>query len=114
MVSHRGPVSARSPTSAPETLREALSLAYGHAGRVQKHRTLFLVGRTRVHLDRVAGLGHFLELEVVLKEHEPSETGLREAHELLARLCVESTQLIGGAYVDLLDSANKILLSAGV
>lgn len=92
----------RSPTSAPETLRESLSLAYGQAGRVQKHRTLFLMGRTRIHLDRVTGLGHFLELEVVLEEHEPSEVGMREAHELLARLGVESSQLIEGAYVDLL------------
>ena len=92
----------RSPTLAPETLRESLTLAYGQTGRVQKHRTLFLVGRTRVHLDKVAGLGHFLELEVVLEEHEPSEVGVREAHELMARLGVEPSHLIEGAYVDLL------------
>jgi predicted adenylyl cyclase CyaB len=94
----------RSPTSAPETLREALSLAYGQAGRVQKHRTLFLVGRARVHLDRVAGLGHFLEIEVVLEDHEASEVGVREAHELMARLGVEPSQLVDGAYVDLLSN----------
>lgn len=92
----------RSPTSAPEVLRESLSLAYGQVGRVQKHRTLFLVGRTRIHLDRVAGLGHFLELEVVLEDHESSEIGVREAHVLMARLGVEPSQLIEGAYVDLL------------
>lgn len=92
----------RSPTSAPETLREALSLAYGQNGRVQKHRTLFIVGRTRVHLDRVSGLGDFLELEVVLEDHEPSDVGMREAYELLTRLSVEEAQLIDSAYVDLL------------
>jgi len=92
----------RSPTSAPETLRDSLSLAYGQAGRVQKHRTLFLVGRTRVHLDKVEGLGHFLELEVVLEEGEPTEVGVQEAHELMAKLGVEPSQLIEGAYVDLL------------
>lgn len=91
-----------SPTSAPDTLRESLSLAYGHAGRVEKHRTLFLVGRTRVHLDRVKDLGHFLELEVVLGQDEPAEAGVREAHSLMARLGVEQSQLIEGAYVDLL------------
>ena len=104
---HQGPKESfyvRSPTSAPKTLRESLSLAYGQAGRVQKHRTLFLVGRTRVHLDRVAGLGHFLELGVVLEEHESSEVGAREAHELMAALGVEPSQLIEGAYVDLLAS----------
>src|SRR5512141_2933842 len=46
-----------SPTASPDTLREALTLANGQEGRVVKHRTLFLVGRTRVHLDRVQGLG---------------------------------------------------------
>ncbi|MBI1919587.1 MAG: class IV adenylate cyclase [Geobacter sp.] len=92
----------RSPTSAPETLRDSLSLAYGQAGRVKKHRTLFLVGRTRIHLDRVENLGHFLELEVVLEEGEPTEVGVREAHELMAKLGVEPSQLIEGAYLDLL------------
>jgi predicted adenylyl cyclase CyaB len=92
----------RSPTSAPETLRDSLSMAYGQTGRVLKHRTLFLVGRTRVHLDKVEGLGHFLELEVVLEESEPTDVGIREAYKLMAKLGVEPSQLIEGAYVDLL------------
>jgi adenylate cyclase class IV len=92
----------RSPTSSPETLREALSLAYGQAGRVKKHRTLFLVGRTRVHLDQVEGLGDFLELEVVLAEGESPEAGVAEAHRLMAQLGVEPSQLVEEAYVDLL------------
>jgi predicted adenylyl cyclase CyaB len=92
----------RSPTSDPEALREVLTLAYGQVGRVQKLRTLFLVGRTRIHLDRVAGLGDFLELEVVLEDHEASEVGVLEAHELMAKLGVEPSQLVEGAYVDLL------------
>jgi predicted adenylyl cyclase CyaB len=93
-----------SPTSAPATLRESLTLAYGQMGRVRKHRTLFLVGRTRVHLDRVEGLGHFLELEIVLADAEPTEAGVREAHELMHELGVEPSQLIEGVYVDLLAS----------
>jgi predicted adenylyl cyclase CyaB len=92
----------RSPTSFPDTLRECLSLAYGRAGRVLKRRTLFMVGRTRVHLDRVEGLGDFLELEVVLDQGEPPEAGVREAHELMARLGVAPAQLVEGAYVDLI------------
>lgn len=92
----------RSPTADPASLREALTLAHGQAGRVRKHRTLYLVGRTRVHLDRVEGLGDFLELEVVLAHDEPAQAGMAEAHALMARLDVSPPQLVEGAYVDLL------------
>ncbi|HET7812665.1 MAG TPA: class IV adenylate cyclase [Steroidobacteraceae bacterium] len=92
----------RSPTSAPESLRESLSMAYGQIGRIRKYRTLYLVGRTRVHLDRVEGLGHFLELEVVLVDDESAEHGIREATDLMDRLGIQPEQLIEGAYIDLL------------
>ena len=91
-----------SPTSSPDTLREALTLAYGQAGRVRKQRTLYLAGRTRIHLDHVEDLGHFLELEVVMAEGEPTEAGVAVAHDLLAKLGVAPSQLIERAYVDLL------------
>ena len=91
-----------SPTASPDTLREVLSLAYGQAGRVRKHRTLFLVGRTRVHLDRVEGLGHFLELEVVLSENETPESAIEVARGLMVQFGIGQEQLVGCAYVDLL------------
>lgn len=91
----------RSPTTAVASLREALALGYGEIGRVRKRRTLYLVGRTRVHLDRVEGLGEFLELEVVLAEGEPAQAGVDEARDLMARLGIAPSQLVQGAYVDL-------------
>ena len=92
----------RTPTAAPDSLRETLTLAYGVVGRVRKNRTLFIAGRTRIHLDIVENLGHFLELEVVLREDESTDVGVREAHELMQRLGVTPSQLIDRAYVDLL------------
>ena len=92
----------RSPAASPDSLREALELAYGVVGRVIKHRTLFLVGRTRVHLDSVEGLGNFLELEVVLADDEPAERGIEEARALMTSLGVEPGRLIEDAYVDML------------
>jgi predicted adenylyl cyclase CyaB len=91
-----------SPTSAPDSLREALTMAYGQVGRVKKRRTLFLVGRTRIHIDEVEQLGHFLELEVVLNEGEPSNVGVGEARALMESFDVKPDQLIQDAYVDLL------------
>lgn len=96
-----------SPTTAPDTLRESLSLAYGQNGRVHKHRTLYLAGRTRIHLDRVEGLGDFLELEVVLEENEPSDVGIREAHGIMAQLGIDPSQLVEGAYVDLMGPSQE-------
>ncbi len=92
----------RAQTTDPDSLREALTLAYGAVGRVVKRRTLYLVGRTRVHLDSVEGLGEFLELEVVLQDHESGEDGAREAYSLMSQLGIESSQLLESAYVDLL------------
>jgi len=91
-----------SSTTSPDTLREVLTMAYGKIGRVRKKRTLFLVGRTRIHLDRVEDLGEFLELEVVLEHEEPLETGEAVAKDLMAKLGIRQDQLIEGAYVDLL------------
>lgn len=94
----------RSPTSAPDTLRQSLSLAYGQVGRVRKRRLLFLAGRTRIHLDQVESLGDFLELEVVLEDGEPAEAGVLEADNLMSQLDIARSQLIEAAYVDLLRS----------
>lgn len=94
----------RSPTADPDSLRSTLGLACGVTGRVVKQRTLFLVGRSRVHLDRVRDLGEFLELEVVLRDDEPTDAGLQEALELMERLGIRSDQLVEGAYVDLLEA----------
>jgi predicted adenylyl cyclase CyaB len=91
----------RSSTSDPESLRQVLCLAYGQSGRVRKRRTLYLIGRTRIHLDRVENLGDFLELEVVLAEDEPGEIGIREALSLMTKLGIEPFQCINKAYVDL-------------
>jgi len=91
-----------SPTTSPETLRDSLSLAYGAVGRVRKNRTLFLVGRTRIHLDQVEGLGDFVELEVVLEEGEKAAAGEAIARNLMQKLGILPEQLIEGAYIDLL------------
>jgi len=92
----------RLPTREPDALRRVLELAYGIAGRVVKQRTLYLAGRTRVHLDRVEQLGEFLELEVVLLDGESAEVGVIEARALMERLGIGQGQLVEGAYVDLL------------
>ena len=57
-----------SPVSDAPTLREALSRTLGVRVVVEKRRVLYRYGRTRIHLDAVAGLGAFVELETVLAD----------------------------------------------
>ncbi|MCZ6506770.1 MAG: class IV adenylate cyclase [Acidobacteria bacterium] len=90
------------PCADPDAVAEALGNALGVLGEVRKRRTLFLIGRTRVHLDEVEDLGSFLELEVVLGVGEPAAAGEAEIAALMTALGVESACLISGAYVDLL------------
>ena len=95
----------RAPTADPAALREALSRAHGIHGRVCKTRWLLLVGQTRVHLDRVAGLGDCIELEVVLRPQQTLGEGAAIAEALLSRLQVPTAQRLAGAYLDLLPAA---------
>jgi predicted adenylyl cyclase CyaB len=95
-------------TSDPENLKRVLELAYGIQGVVRKTRYLYLVGQTRVHLDDVEGLGRFMELEVVIREGQSDAQGQAIAEGLMAALGVERSDLLEGAYMDLLESSMNL------
>jgi len=97
-----------SPTSGPENLKRALELAYGIRGVVKKTRYLYLVGQTRVHLDDVEGLAQFMELEVVLREGQSDAEGQAIAEGLMAALGVKRSDLLEGAYMDLLEASMNL------
>lgn len=90
-------------TDDPDGLQNALTLALGVRGVVRKRRTLYLIGATRVHLDRVEGLGDFVELEVLLAEGQDPGEGFAAAQHLMAELGISKGQLVEGAYIDLLE-----------
>ena len=99
------------PVPEPESLREALTGACGLLGRVRKERILVLVGATRIHLDRVQGLGDFLELEVTLRDGQTEADGSLIAHGLMAQLGIAPSQLLSGAYLDLLRAQASVAAS---
>jgi homotetrameric cytidine deaminase len=70
------------PVHDPETLRAALDAALGTLVVVDKERHLLLWEGVRIHLDRVAGLGDFLELEGVA----PPDSDLAAERERVERL----------------------------
>jgi len=97
-------VYAIAPIEHPDELCAVLTRALGPKGRVVKDRIVFWCGATRIHLDRVDGLGEFLELEVVLSDDQTEAEGQAVAQALLDRIGVAPHQLVAGAYLDLLMS----------
>ena len=92
----------RVPVLDAAALRDALERALGTIGRVRKQRWLLLAGQTRIHLDRVDGLGDFIELEVVLRDDQGEPDGVRIADQLMHELGLAQAERIAGAYLDLL------------
>jgi adenylate cyclase class IV len=62
-----------------------------------------LIGQTRLHLDDVEDLGHFMELEVVLRPEQSDAEGQAIAQGLISALGIRSADLLEGAYMDLLE-----------
>jgi predicted adenylyl cyclase CyaB len=86
-------------------LGEILAEALGVAVHVDKVRTLLTLGHTRIHLDRVAGLGDFVELETVLTDQ--GEESAKEEHSRIAEaLGIEAGDCIASSYCDLLLQIN--------
>lgn len=90
-----------------EALHQALARASGVLGRVRKQRWLLLAGQTRLHLDRVEGLGEFIELEVVLREGQGDAEGSAIAEALMRELGLADAPRLAGAYLDLLAGRSK-------
>ncbi len=90
-------------TDTPEQLTKTLGLVPGIRGVVKKRRLLYFVGRTRIHLDQVEGLGDFVELEVVLQEHESREQGMKVARDIMKNIGIREEDLVECAYIDLID-----------
>lgn len=84
----------------PGEIENILHLAYGIKGKVNKTRTRFLVGTTRIHADDVDHLGTFMELEVPIKEEQNVEEGQKIVKDLMARLGVSKDALVTRSYLD--------------
>ncbi len=90
------------PVTDTAALKTLLLRALGVVGVVRKLREVYMVGRTRVHVDEVEALGGFMELEVVLGPGDPEAGGRAEAERLMRELAVEPADLVSGSYIDLL------------
>ena len=91
-----------SETTDPDNLKILLTVAFGEMGTVIKRRTLYMIGKTRIHLDLVEGLGEFIELEVVLSQQQSVSEGRDIVESLMKRLGINVSDLIERPYIDLI------------
>jgi predicted adenylyl cyclase CyaB len=92
------------PVPDAEGTRRLLTELLGVQRVVRKRRELLLWRNVRIHLDRVDGLGTFLELEAVFDGSRDSEPAQREACAwLLRELGLAAEPCIAGSYESLLE-----------
>ena len=85
----------------PRTLR-ILADALGSLAVVEKVRTLMMRDNVRLHLDQVANLGDFGEIEAVIADGDDPEQSRAAVNEILAALGVEKSDLIDVSYFEML------------
>ena len=83
-------------------LIEALTDALGVRCVVEKARRLLVWRNVRIHLDRVAGLGQFVELEAVAAAPGGLEVERDRVEELRAVLGIADERLVSQGYADML------------
>jgi homotetrameric cytidine deaminase len=99
-----------SPVPEPDVLRASLDAALGTLVVVDKARHLFLWEGVRIHLDAVAGLGSFVELEGVA----PPDSDLGAEHEKVAHLCerLGIGEILTDSYADRLLGTDALVTAA--
>ncbi|MCC7490956.1 MAG: class IV adenylate cyclase [Fimbriimonadaceae bacterium] len=90
------------PVADPDLLRATLADALGLRGEVLKEREILLWRNVRIHLDRVAGLGSFVEFEAVLRSPAELPAASTDLAALTRALGLDPTAAVAGSYVDLL------------
>jgi adenylate cyclase, class 2 len=86
-----------------EGLRAALSAQFGVRAVVEKERHLLLHRNLRIHLDRVEGLGTFVELEAMADpQGDDLDAEAAALAELREALAIDAATLVAGSYAELI------------
>ena len=86
---------------ANRSIKGFLTEALGVLAVVDKVRTLYLWENVRIHLDRVAGLGDFIEFEAVLSEAYDDEDGHRKLQQLIEAFALRAEDHLRHSYLEM-------------
>ncbi len=93
------------PIADKDLMRKILQLAYGIRLVVKKKRQLFIYKNCRIHIDKVDGLGDFLEFEVLLNNSD--ENGKELMKFLCDKFSGEFLYIFQDSYSDLLEKVQN-------
>ncbi len=105
-VSHYRVVPVADHVALTDALRETLGVRVV----VEKARRLLLWRNVRIHLDRVAGLGDFVELEAVATSPGGLEVERDRVEELCQALGIADERLVARGYADLLMRSGIVIV----
>jgi len=82
------------------SLRAILTRTLGILAVVDKRREIYLVGNVKVHLDRVRGLGKFVEVEAISRSGNVGKVR-RQARKFQKLFSIARSDLVAESYSDL-------------
>lgn len=84
------------------SLKSILAQANGVLAVVDKRREIYFVENVKFHLDRVAGLGAFVEIEAIDRDETMDEAHLlAQCRRYVARFGIPPEHLVAGSYSDM-------------
>jgi adenylate cyclase class 2 len=87
------------------TLKKVLAAALGVAAVVDKVREIYFVDNVKIHLDRVQGLGKFLEVEALVQKGKLRH-GRKQAEQMKDLFGVMPEDILSRSYSDLIQERN--------
>lgn len=93
------------PAEDPEGLKAILANALGMSVVVAKRRETFVLGSVRIHLDKVQGLGSFIELQGSVDEPRELPLVADEVQGVQQALGIDSQSLVKESYATLVARA---------
>ncbi|WP_022835194.1 class IV adenylate cyclase [Salisaeta longa] len=92
----------------PAALKAVLSAALGVWVVVDKRRAIYFIDNVKFHLDRVHGLGTFVEIEATAETSTADPATLRaQCQQHLDALGIADDQLVAASYSDLVASTTE-------
>ncbi|MFN8256375.1 MAG: class IV adenylate cyclase [Bacteroidales bacterium] len=83
-------------------LKELLIRALGHLVTVDKEREIYFIGNVKFHLDKVKGLGEFVEIEAIGNDDTDKENLMKQCKFYLNLFGINKEDLVPVSYSDML------------